>query len=165
MFNEYSEVEFSEKLGLNKIQVENINKKRPIKRFCEINKIDKIGKRTYEKLHMKIYNLALNGEIKKQLTFKSIEDMGKWYDKNIKTFFSSEEESFEERLKSAFIAAEKDNVKRLILSFGVGNIGIFEGNIDKYIRKIEELVHCPVVMFSVGPDREQTVVLREVEFN
>lgn len=78
-------------------------------------------------------------KIKKQLTFKSIEDMGKWYDKNIKTFFSSEEESFEERLKSAFIAAEKDNVKRLILSFGVGNIGIFEGNIDKYIRKIEEL--------------------------
>ena len=38
-------------------------------------------------------------------------------------------------------------------------------NCQNYIRKIEELVHCPVVMFSVGPDREQTVVLREVEFN
>ena len=38
-------------------------------------------------------------------------------------------------------------------------------NCQNYIRKIEELVHCPVVMFSVGPDREQTVVLKEVEFN
>lgn len=35
-------------------------------------------------------------------------------------------------------------------------------NAQKYIRRIEELVHCPVIMFSVGPDREQTVVLKNV---
>ena len=37
-------------------------------------------------------------------------------------------------------------------------------NCQNYIRRIEELIHCPVVMFSVGPDREQTVVLKEIEF-
>lgn len=37
-------------------------------------------------------------------------------------------------------------------------------NCQKYIRRIEELIHCPVVMFSVGPDRKQTVVLKDIEF-
>lgn len=90
------------------------------------------GKLSYfeEKYHTKIDT---------QPTFSSIEDMSKWYDENIKTLFSSEEESFDERLRSAFIAAEEDNIKKLILSFGVGNIEIFKGNIDKYIGRIEEL--------------------------
>ena len=26
-------------------------------------------------------------------------------------------------------------------------------NCQNYIRRIEELIHCPIVMFSVGPDR------------
>ena len=80
-----------------------------------------------------------NTKIEKKSTFGSIEEMNKWYDENIKKFFRSESESFNERLKSAFIAAEEDNIKRLSLSFGVGNIQIFEGNIDKYIGRIEEL--------------------------
>lgn len=37
-------------------------------------------------------------------------------------------------------------------------------NCQNYIRRIEELIHCSVVMFSVGPDRKQTVVLKEIEF-
>lgn len=37
-------------------------------------------------------------------------------------------------------------------------------NCQNYIRRIEELIHCPIVMFSVGPDRDQTVVLKEIEF-
>ena len=37
-------------------------------------------------------------------------------------------------------------------------------NCQNYIHKIEELVHCPVRMFSVGPDREQTVVLKDIKF-
>ncbi len=35
-------------------------------------------------------------------------------------------------------------------------------NCQNYIRRIEELVHCPVTLFSVGPDRKQTIVLKEV---
>ena len=35
-------------------------------------------------------------------------------------------------------------------------------NAQNYIKRIEELVHCPVIMFSVGPDRKQTIVLKEV---
>lgn len=35
-------------------------------------------------------------------------------------------------------------------------------NCQNYIRRIEELIKCPVTIFSVGPDREQTIVLKEV---
>ena len=35
-------------------------------------------------------------------------------------------------------------------------------NCQNYLKRIGELVHCPIVMFSVGPDREQTIILQEV---
>lgn len=35
-------------------------------------------------------------------------------------------------------------------------------NCQNYIKRIEELVHCPVTIFSVGPDRSQTIVLKNV---
>lgn len=35
-------------------------------------------------------------------------------------------------------------------------------NAQNYVRKIEEITLVPVVMVSVGPDREQTIVLKEV---
>jgi len=35
-------------------------------------------------------------------------------------------------------------------------------NCQKYLRRIEELINCPIAIFSVGPDREQTIVLREI---
>ena len=47
----------------------------------------------------------------------------------------------------------------------ITNVTSFEElpvNAQNYIKKIEELIHCPVIMFSVGPDRTQTIVLKEV---
>ena len=35
-------------------------------------------------------------------------------------------------------------------------------NCQNYFKRISELVHCPIAMFSVGPDREQTIILKEV---
>ena len=35
-------------------------------------------------------------------------------------------------------------------------------NAKKYIEKIEELVKVPVDIVSVGPDREQTMIRREI---
>ncbi len=35
-------------------------------------------------------------------------------------------------------------------------------NCKNYLRRIEELVKCPITIFSVGPDRKQTIVLKEV---
>ncbi len=35
-------------------------------------------------------------------------------------------------------------------------------NAKKYLRKIEELTKCEVVIFSVGPDRKQTIKLKEI---
>jgi len=45
---------------------------------------------------------------------------------------------------------------------GVTSFDELPVNCQNYIRRIEELIHCPVVMFSVGPDRDQTIVLRNV---
>ncbi len=33
---------------------------------------------------------------------------------------------------------------------------------QNYLRRIEELIHCPIQIFSVGPDRLQTIILKEV---
>ncbi len=80
-----------------------------------------------------------NTKITQQPTFETIDEMERWYAKNIKSLFSNKKESFEERLKSAFIAAEEDNVKKLMLSFGAGSMNVFDGSIDKYIEKIEKI--------------------------
>lgn len=47
----------------------------------------------------------------------------------------------------------------------ISNVSSFEElpiNCQNYIRRIEELVHCPITIFSVGPDRKQTIILKEV---
>ena len=47
----------------------------------------------------------------------------------------------------------------------ISNVSSFEElpiNCQNYIRRIEELVHCPIIIFSVGPDRKQTIILKEV---
>ena len=90
------------------------------------------GKKEYFE---KKYNTIINTPN----SFKTISEMNDWYDKNIKILFSNDIESFRERLKSAFIAATNDNIKKLCLSFGVGNIKIFAGSVDRYIEEIENI--------------------------
>ncbi len=82
-----------------------------------------------------------NTNIETPKLFESIEEMNIWYNKNIKILFSNDIISFRERLKAAFIAATDDNIEKLCLSFGVGNIEIFNGNIDEYINEIKMIQH------------------------
>lgn len=35
-------------------------------------------------------------------------------------------------------------------------------NAQNYLKRISELVSCPIYLFSVGPDREQTIVMNEI---
>ncbi|WP_279401756.1 adenylosuccinate synthetase [Piscibacillus salipiscarius] len=35
-------------------------------------------------------------------------------------------------------------------------------NAQKYLRRIEELIGVQISIFSVGPDREQTIVQKEI---
>ena len=45
----------------------------------------------------------------------------------------------------------------------IGSIRKFEDlpeNARKYIRKLEELIKCPIILVSVGPRRDETIVLR-----
>lgn len=45
---------------------------------------------------------------------------------------------------------------------GVTSFDELPVNCQNYLRRIEELIKCPVAIFSVGPDRKQTVVLKEI---
>ena len=47
----------------------------------------------------------------------------------------------------------------------ITNVKSFEElpiNAQKYILKIEEILGVPVIMFSVGPDKEQTIIRKEI---
>ncbi|MEG0276368.1 MAG: adenylosuccinate synthase [Coprobacillus sp.] len=35
-------------------------------------------------------------------------------------------------------------------------------NCQNYLKRISELVHCPIAIFSVGPDRKQTIILKDI---
>jgi len=35
-------------------------------------------------------------------------------------------------------------------------------NAQNYVKKIEEITKVPVVMVSVGPDREQTIIIKTI---
>lgn len=42
---------------------------------------------------------------------------------------------------------------------GVRNLSDLPVNARKYLDKIEELINCPITMISVGPGREETIIL------
>ena len=47
----------------------------------------------------------------------------------------------------------------------ITNVTSFEElpvNCQNYLRRISELIHTPIAMFSVGPDRTQTIILEEL---
>ena len=47
----------------------------------------------------------------------------------------------------------------------ITNVTSFEElpvNCQNYLRRISELIHIPIAMFSVGPDRTQTIILKEL---
>ena len=44
----------------------------------------------------------------------------------------------------------------------VKSFGQLPSNAKKYIKKIEELVGVKVAIFSVGPAREQTILIKEI---
>ena len=47
----------------------------------------------------------------------------------------------------------------------ITNVTSFEAlplNAQNYLRRIEELIGAPIVIFSVGPDRDQTILLKEL---
>ncbi|WP_296238864.1 adenylosuccinate synthase [Psychrobacter sp. UBA5136] len=44
---------------------------------------------------------------------------------------------------------------------GITNYDDLPENAKKYIKRIEELIGCPVDIISTGPDREETIVLRD----
>ena len=46
-------------------------------------------------------------------------------------------------------------------TIGITKFDDLPENAKRYIKRIEELVGCPVDIISTGPDREQTIVLRD----
>lgn len=80
-----------------------------------------------------------NTTISQPKSYQSIEDMNNWYSNHIKVLLNDDKNSFIERLKAAFINANENNIKKLILSFGTGNLLKFDNNIDEYIDTIKQL--------------------------
>lgn len=46
-------------------------------------------------------------------------------------------------------------------TIGITDFDALPDNAKAYIKRIEELVGCPVDIVSTGPDREQTIVLKD----
>ena len=46
-------------------------------------------------------------------------------------------------------------------TIGVTNFDSLPANAQVYIKRIEALVGCPVDIISTGPDRDETIVLRD----
>lgn len=129
------EVKSKEKcLFINGLTKQNINLIKQVSKSDLHAHATRSGKKEY-------FEKKYNTTIETPKSLKTIEEMNVWYDKNIKILFSNDIDSFRERLTSAFIAATDDNIKKLCLSFGIGNIKIFNGNIDEYINEISELQH------------------------
>ena len=69
--------------------------------------------------------------------FSSLDDMQNWYDLNVKCLFSGRD-GFISRVESAFRQAKHDGIKRLALSFGIGDSIHFD-SLKEYFNTIREL--------------------------
>lgn len=121
-------------LFINGLVSQNINLIKQISKSDLHAHATRSGKKEY-------FENKYNTTIESPKSLKTIKEMNVWYDENIKILFPNDIISFRERLKAAFIAATDDNIKKLCLSFGTGNIKIFNGNIDEYINEIKEIQH------------------------
>ncbi len=46
-------------------------------------------------------------------------------------------------------------------TIGITQFDDLPENAKKYIKRIEEIIECPIDIISTGPDRSQTIVLRD----
>ena len=45
-------------------------------------------------------------------------------------------------------------------TFGAKSMEQLPANAIAYVKRIEQLIECPIDIVSTGPDREETIVLR-----
>lgn len=71
-------------------------------------------------------------------TFKDLNEMQEWYDKNIKPHCIGKQ-GFIKRVESAFLQAREDGIKVLTLSFGVGDKIHFNNSLFEYVENIKKM--------------------------
>ena len=69
--------------------------------------------------------------------FNSLSQMQAWFDNNVKCHFPGKH-GYLKRIEAAFVQAQKDNIKVLAMSFGLGEID-FLGNMEIFSRTVNEL--------------------------
>ena len=69
--------------------------------------------------------------------FNNLDEMQDWYEKNIKIYFS-EKKGYEERIKAAFEQAKEDGIKKLCMSFGYDEAGLYS-DYNQWIKIIDEI--------------------------
>ena len=70
-----------------------------------------------------------------------------------------------EREVNAMLDLVKDesfNVESTFLEPACGDGNFLIAILDRKLRKVEELTHTEVAIFSVGPDRKQTIRLKNI---
>ena len=70
--------------------------------------------------------------------FDSLDDMDMWFKHNICRYLPVGVENYLKRVEANFVAAKKDNIIRLALDFGYGEIFAL-GGMENFVRTIEKM--------------------------
>ncbi len=99
--------------------------------------------------------------------FDSLNEMQVWFENSVKVHIPSGAEGFLRRVEAAFIQARRDNIKRLSLSFGLGDIVALRGlvgfskTIDalkrKYIPEAEFLPELALLRSEISEEEVDVV--------
>lgn len=68
--------------------------------------------------------------------FDSLNEMQEWFEKEVKANISPGVQGYLSRVEASFKQAQRDNIKKLALSFGVGDVYALEG-IENFLRIID----------------------------
>lgn len=106
------------------------------KEFEELRRIDKSDLHNHATRGGNIRDFTKDIDLP-QRNFKSLNEMQYWYETNVKNMFSGKE-GFISRIESAFRQAKNDGIRRLALSFGIGDSMHF-ADIHDYIMALSKI--------------------------
>lgn len=103
-------------------------------------------------------------KVKRLDTFNGIDEMQVWYDQTIKPYCQGQE-GYIRRLGAAFKQAQRDGIKKLTLSLGLGDYQYFDYNINRWIKAIQilkdelapDIDFYPEISFSRSQDPKRVL--------
>ena len=89
--------------------------------------------------------------IAKPPKFKSLYEMNKWNNENIKPFIKGKD-GYEKRIEAALLQAKNDGIKVLDMCFDTGEVNEYDGSVEKMVEALKELhnTFAPEINFIPG---------------